>query len=190
MVRGDSVLIKKSGLVIRNMKNCPNDFKLMVQWLNEPHVSEFYGKPLDLDEVIEKYLPRINEDGKIVPCIIEYDGSSLGYLQFYQLTETQKLELTLSPNIPTCGLDLFIGTPHCLNQGIGTMSVMAMLEYLMEIGIRRVVLDPLVDNARAIRCYEKCGFRKQRILSHHQLYDGVYLDSWLMEKNLGNRNDG
>jgi aminoglycoside 6'-N-acetyltransferase len=101
--------IKKASLVIRKMMDCPNDFKLMVRWLNEPHVSEFYGKPLNLDEVIAKYLPRINGNVDIVPCIVEYDDRPVGYLQYYQLNETQKLELTLSPNIKTYGLDLFIG---------------------------------------------------------------------------------
>jgi hypothetical protein len=60
VIRGDSMQIKKSGLLIRKMKDCPNDFKQMVQWLNEPHVSEFYGTPLKLGEVMEKYLPRIS----------------------------------------------------------------------------------------------------------------------------------
>jgi aminoglycoside 6'-N-acetyltransferase len=105
-------------------------------------------------------------------------------LQYYQLTETQKLELTLSPNIQTYGLDLFIGTLQCLNQGIGTVIMMAVLEYLMDNGVKKVVLDPQVDNDRAIRCYEKCGFKKQRILPHYQNHNGVYLECWLMEKDL------
>lgn len=89
VIRGDSMQIRKAGLAIRKMKDCPNDFKLMVRWLNEPHVSEFYGKPLTLGEVIEKYLPRINGNGEIVPCIVEYDDRSIGYLQYYPLNETQ-----------------------------------------------------------------------------------------------------
>ena len=45
----------------------------------------------------------------------------------------------------------------------------------------KVILDPHIGNVRAIRCYEKCGFRKVKLLSLHELHEGEYRDSWLME---------
>ena len=44
-----------------------------------------------------------------------------------------------------------------------------------------MVLDPHVDNERAIRCYEACGFHKVKKLPKHELHDGVWVDCWLME---------
>ena len=43
-----------------------------------------------------------------------------------------------------------------------------------------VILDPHVDNARAIRAYEKCGFRKIKLLPEHEWHEGKYVDCWLM----------
>ena len=41
--------------------------------------------------------------------------------------------------------------------------------------------DPVVENTRAVRCYEKAGFTKVRILPGHEQLDGQPRDSWLME---------
>ena len=42
--------------------------------------------------------------------------------------------------------------------------------------------DPVVDNVRAVRAYEKAGFVKVRVLPDHETLDGEPRDSWLMEK--------
>ncbi len=47
------------------------------------------------------------------------------------------------------------------DRGYGTEAVRAMVEYGMDtLGLNRVFLKVFPDNARAIRVYEKCGFRE------------------------------
>ncbi len=47
------------------------------------------------------------------------------------------------------------------DRGFGTEAVAAITRYGMEqLGLRRVFLKVYPDNARAIRVYEKCGFRE------------------------------
>lgn len=47
------------------------------------------------------------------------------------------------------------------DRGYGTEAVRAMVEYGMDtLGLDRVFLKVFPDNARAIRVYEKCGFRE------------------------------
>ena len=47
------------------------------------------------------------------------------------------------------------------DKGYGTEAVRAMVDYGMDtLGLRRVFLKVFPDNARAIRVYEKCGFRE------------------------------
>ena len=47
------------------------------------------------------------------------------------------------------------------DKGYGTEAVSAMVRYGMDtLGLRRVFLKVFPDNARAIRVYEKCGFRE------------------------------
>ena len=46
---------------------------------------------------------------------------------------------------------------------------------------RNVVIDPRVENVRAVRCYEKAGFAKVKVLMEHEMHEGAKRDSWLME---------
>ena len=49
-----------------------------------------------------------------------------------------------------------------LNKGYGTEAVRLVAHYAFEvIGLHRLSLRVLASNARAIRCYEKCGFRHE-----------------------------
>lgn len=59
-------------------------------------------------------------------------------------------------------LRIRIGLPELWNQGLGTEAIRTLLRYLFEErGMRRIYLRVLKSNPRAIRCYEKCGFRKE-----------------------------
>jgi hypothetical protein len=37
-----------------------------------------------------------------------------------------------------------------------------------------ITLDPRIEKLRAIRCYEKCGFQKVKVLPGHELHEGAY----------------
>ena len=58
------------------------------------------------------------------------------------------------------------------DRGYGTEAVSAMVRYGMDtLGLRRVFLKVFPDNARAIRVYEKCGFRE-----YDQTADDVFME--------------
>lgn len=57
-----------------------------------------------------------------------------------------------------------------------------MVEYLIEQKQADiVVMDPQTWNERAIRCYEKCGFKKVKIMPKHEFHEGEYRDCLLIE---------
>ena len=56
-------------------------------------------------------------------------------------------------------IDIFIGDEFA-GRGIGTAVMERVIRMLVdEHGHHRIVIDPAVENAPAIRCYEKAGFR-------------------------------
>jgi hypothetical protein len=70
------------------------------------------------------------------------------------------------------------------NQGIGTKILSTLVNYLFaELQAEKIVIDPNVRNTRAIRCYEKCGSEKVKILPKHELHEKEYRDSWLMVRD-------
>jgi hypothetical protein len=54
-----------------------------------------------------------------------------------------------------------------------------MLKYLFEVkDVHRVTIDPEVGNARAIRSYQKAGFRLDGVLRHNDRFeDERYVDT-------------
>ena len=67
--------------------------------------------------------------------------------------------------------------PVCQNQGLGQEGIGLMLDYAFrQMNMNRVYLKVHADNARAVRCYEKCGFVREGILRQHAYFDGEYRD--------------
>ncbi|MHB0886637.1 MAG: GNAT family N-acetyltransferase [Bacillota bacterium] len=172
-------------LRIRRMSDDPADVTLMSGWLTDPRVLEFYegrDRPFDERLVREKYAPR-TEGGPVVPCIIEEAtaGSPIGYIQFYPVGPAEAPEYGLGEAAGVYGLDLFLGWPEEWGKGLGARTLRLMLAYLFQTReARRVVVDPHVGNPRAIRAYEKVGFRRVKLLPAHEWHEGRMVDCWLM----------
>jgi aminoglycoside 6'-N-acetyltransferase len=62
----------------------------------------------------------------------------------------------------TRGIDQFIGEADMVGRGHGSAFIRAFIEGLLENGVPRIVIDPNPTNPRAIRAYEKAGFRRER----------------------------
>lgn len=188
-------LIREGNLAIRLMRDAHEDYSAMARWLSDPRVLEFYDgrdHPLDLALAQEKYSPRILNGEGVTPCILELDESPIGYLQFYELRPETIADFATDPPPgtgpvfgsifgPIFGIDQFIGEVENWNRGIGTLIVKLAVRYLaQEKGAHMIVLDPQASNGRAIRCYEKCGFKEVKVLAKHELHEGIYKDCWLM----------
>ena len=62
----------------------------------------------------------------------------------------------------TRGIDQFIGEADMLDCGHGSGFIRAFVDSLLAAGTPRVITDPDPANGRAIRAYEKAGFRRDR----------------------------
>lgn len=171
------LLFQNGNIKVRKLER--KDNYLLAKWLSDPSVLEFYegrDNPFDLDKVNKVFYGP--EDDK---CIVEFDGYEIGYIQFYPLDDDLKNKYGYY-NENVYGTDQFIGEVEYWNKGIGTLLVTSMLKYLSEHKkADRVVMDPQTRNVRAIKCYEKCGFKKVKILPNHELHEGEYQDCWLIE---------
>lgn len=154
----------------------------LVKWLSNPEVLEYYeGRDHPFDE--GKVEQHFFTDEDVTRCIIEFDGTPIGYLQFYEVDEAERKIYDYDvPEEIIYGMDQFIGEPTFWNKGIGTELVRAVVTYLMrEKDAKKIVMDPQIQNERAIRCYEKCGFKKVKLLPKHELHEGELRDCWLIE---------
>lgn len=112
--------------------------------------------------------------------VIELDGRVVGLIQYLE---------EASPRFRHASVDLFLD-PAVHGRGIGTEALRRVVSHLVgERGHHRITIDPAAENAPAIRCYEKAGFRPVGVMHAYELEPGgeKWRDGLLMELLAGPR---
>jgi aminoglycoside 6'-N-acetyltransferase len=138
------------------------DLPLMHRWLSAPHVRQWwYDAARTLDEVRAKYTPRIAGAEPVRSFTIEYGGRQIGYIQAYRIRDYPDYNRFIGAPDDCAGIDLFIGEPELIGRGIGTRVVKSSLRSIVfaDATIMSCAIGPETGNRRAIRAYEKAGFR-------------------------------
>lgn len=77
------------------------------------------------------------------------------------------------------------------DKGFGTEAIKGALKMLFgRMNMRRIWLRVDEENARAIRCYEKCGFTLEGVLRQDHIKDGVWKNSLIMSILSGEFKEG
>ena len=160
-----------------------SDLDYLYKWLTDERVLEYYGgrdKKYTKEVLLNKYF---NTNDNVDRYIIEYDNIIIGYSQVYKIDEELKLEYEYDKDITGAyAMDQYIGEVEYWNKGIGTLYILKIIEYLKQNNkdIKSILLDPHISNKRAIRCYEKAGFKIIKELKEHELFEGKREDCYLM----------
>lgn len=139
------------------------DIPMLHQWMTRPHWIEWWGLPGPLHEIEAEYGAYIADTARVQPYIAWVDGRRLGYIQSYVAMNSGGgwWEDETDPGVR--GIDQSIADGADLNRGLGTGMVKAFVRKLFaDPQVTRIQTDPDPRNARAIRCYEKAGFRAVR----------------------------
>jgi len=144
------------------------DLPLLHAWYTLPHVVKSYARRLfSFEELEEKYTPYILGGKGICGFICYMDGKPLGYIQHYPVKRYPWQGHELGEKLASCaGLDVFIGEKAFLGCGLGRLMIARFIQKHLKKYYTYCAVDPEVDNVRAIRCYEACGFSiHKKILS-------------------------
>ena len=146
-----------------------HDLPLLHDWLNRPHISEWWGgdeaRP-SLAQVQEHYLPRILAEESVTPYIALLGDEPIGYAQSYVALGTGDgwWEHETDPGVR--GIDQLLANPGQLGHGLGTRLVRELLELLFaDPAVTKIQTDPAPNNLPAIRCYEKAGFVREKVIA-------------------------
>jgi aminoglycoside 6'-N-acetyltransferase len=143
------------------------DIARLVEIGAEPEVARWWPG-ITRDELASK---AAGEDDGTVALTVEVDGGVTGMIQFHEETD---------PEFRHAGIDVLLATGSH-GQGLGADAVRTLARHLFEErGHHRLTIDPAAANERAIRCYEKAGFRKVRFLKAVEMHEGKMQDEWLM----------
>ncbi len=131
---------------------------LLRKWLKEPHVTEFWQETQDEEKFRIKFLKKFPERG-VTAFIISVNSNPVGYIQYY---EACKVGDGWWPDAKpgTFGIDQFIGDPNLIGKGLGTAIIKKFVNHLFhKLKAEEIIADPEPKNERAIRAYEKVGFK-------------------------------
>lgn len=131
------------------------DLPLIARWLAEPHVAQWWGDSAAELEGIASHIDSI----AVEPFIIELDGRPIGYIQSCDLYLDEDENPFDDQPFGTLGIDQFIGEPGMIGLGHGPRLIAQFAEMMFEEGAPRLIVDPAPANRRAIRAYERAGFR-------------------------------
>ena len=130
-----------------------DDLPLVRDWLRVPHVQEWWHDADDF-EFVSGDLGHHD----MAQFIVTMDERPFGYLQCYRIGDWHA---GFGPQPDgTRGIDQFIAEPGMVGRGHGSAFIRQFIEGLLDRGTPRIVIDPSPTNPRAIRAYEKAGFRR------------------------------
>ncbi len=147
-----------------------------VSWLNEWEIRRFLAPnlphPLTMDDEQEWYMSQRNErDGRTFAILTRAEGRLLGNCGLHKIDWTNRDAI----------LGIFIGDKEYQNKGYGTDATRTLLRYaFQEAGLHRIELEVFSFNTRAIRTYEKVGFRLEGTRRQCLYREGAWHDEHIM----------
>ena len=138
----------------------PADLALLHEWLGRPHVAEWWVPTPSPAELELEFGPVIRNESTTQAYIVLGDGAPIGYIQSYVAMGSGEGWWPDEQDPGVRGIDQFLAHSEQLGRGVGTAMVRAFVQDLFaDRTVTRVQTDPSPGNRRAIRCYEKAGFR-------------------------------
>jgi aminoglycoside 6'-N-acetyltransferase len=145
----------------------PADKGRVLEILVDPEVARWWGAGDVAGSVEDLY------GADVVGFAIELDGAVVGCIQYAEEND---------PEYRHAGIDLFLAREG-RGRGLGPDAIRALARYLFDQrGHHRLTIDPAASNERAIKAYERVGFRRIGIMrQYEQGQDGTYHDGLLMD---------
>ena len=137
---------------------CDDDSDKLFGWINDRELVLLSApfRPVDRSDH-DRWFEAVRTSPEVAIFAIRRadDGRLIGSCQLNEIDRAAA----------TCQLQIRIGERSCWGQGYGTEAVTELLRYAFGVlAMRRVRLHVFADNTRAIRAYEKAGFRLGRAL--------------------------
>jgi RimJ/RimL family protein N-acetyltransferase len=157
-----------------------DDLPAFAAWLNDPEVRRHLalGYPLSLiheEHWLEDELRKEPATQSFVIEAMRIGGeaywNAVGVTGFHAIDWRSR----------SGELGIVIGQKSVWGSGIGTDATRTLVRWgFQELNLNRVFLRVFEDNAAAIRCYEKVGFKHEGRLRQDRYQDGRYLDTLVM----------
>jgi len=162
MLTGDRVLLRAVERDdLRALWELDNDLEV------EHRASDQPPKPVSLAAMEARFDARAAQpESNVVRFVIEVEGAVIGACGLHYL----------DPYSQTCHLGIAIRRDRW-GQGYGQDAVRTLLRYAFgPLNLRKVSLEALADDPRAVGAYRRAGFTEEGRFRAHTWHDGEYRD--------------
>ena len=153
------MLFQKDHVSVRYVKE--EDAQVISKWLTDSEVLQYYegrDNPQSVEMVLDHFIHNPNSHEK--RCLIEFDTTPIGYIQMYPIDSEWKALYGYEGSQNVWGMDQFIGEPAYWEKELELNLFSQQLHILWRTREQKPLQWPKVNNERAIKCYEKCGFKR------------------------------
>jgi RimJ/RimL family protein N-acetyltransferase len=147
-----------------------------VEWLNDWEVRRFLAPtlphPLTMQDEEEWFNhQRTNQDSRIFAILTQGEGKLIGNCGLHSIDWVNRHAI----------FGIFIGDKNYWGKGYGTDATRTLLQYAFdEAALHRIELGVFSFNQRAMRVYEKVGFRLEGIRKQALFREGAWHDEHIM----------
>lgn len=146
-----------------------DEIEKFTEWLNDFDTTDYIGRSaniMTLDAEKKYFEENINKNYNFFIVTLDND----------KLIGTVGLEKYDSIN-RTATLGIFIGEKEYRSQGYGTEAIKLVLDYGVNyLNLNNIKLDLMSFNNRALKCYQKCGFKEYGRRRKCKFINGKYYD--------------
>jgi aminoglycoside 6'-N-acetyltransferase len=165
-------ILRGEGVTLRPITEA--DVDGLVAIIQSPSVREWWSEGGDPERLREGFREDIGS-----AFVIEVDGELAGWLGFEEETDPGYLHASVDISLD----------PRFQGQGFGPDAIRTVIRWLAdERGHHRFTIDPSAQNARAIKAYERLGFKPVGILRRYErnsdgagFHDGLLMDLLIEE---------
>jgi diamine N-acetyltransferase len=128
-------------------------------------------RPVSLAELEQRFDERLEEaDRSVMRFAIEVDDELIGECELHFIDHYRA----------TCQLGVVLGREYW-GKGFGQDAVRALVGFAFrDLNMRKVGLEVLADDERAVGAYRSAGFVEEGRLREHSWFDGAYHDALVM----------
>jgi len=149
----------------------PSDAPLYAQWVNSPELKPFLNRPWEITEEEERRRLHtlIHADNAVGFALrMKENGALIGRSAIWNIHAVNRSGL----------FTIFIGDRSRWSKGLGTEATALTSIYAMdELKLHRLELECFVYNERAMKTYEKLGFKREGVRKEARLHEGRFHDA-------------
>jgi RimJ/RimL family protein N-acetyltransferase len=146
------------------------DAETFVRWFNDPDVSQYLGRdlPMSLEEEKKWIESRAGDAANMILVMVHREQQrAIGTVGLHGISGQNRKAV----------FGIQIGEKEFWNQGLGLEATELMLDVAFDrLNLNRVELEVYETNPRAIKVYDRAGFRAEGVARQGRWIRGRYVD--------------